>query len=372
MKKTVALIFIFTTLLIILPRSVFAAENENALDNMYSEGLDALDDNLPNSIKSCIDKDELSKEGGVFTAFGKLISELPSMVKEQISLPLTLLGSVTAILLLNVLLGTARNIGTNQGMSLIVNLATSVTLSLAVSKTVVTLLDGSSSVVSLAEDSVKGIVPVFAGLMAASGSVTSATIFGFSVGAVSSAAASLISDFVTPLTGVIVGIGLVASFYENGLFSLSEGIKKTVVWVLGIMSSLFITALSLQKSVSASTDILLLKTARFFAVSAVPIIGSSVSEAASTVATSIRVIRGSLGSASIIALLVIFLPQIIVNMLCSLSLSVGCIFGDVIGLTEPQKCIKTIKSAIDILTATLVFYLVSITICVAIMINIGA
>ena len=146
-----------------------------------------------------------------------------------------------------------------------------VTLSLAVSKTVVTLLDVRPSVVSLAKKIGQGHVPVFAGLMAASGSVTSATIFGFSVGAVSSAAASLISDFVTPLTVVIVGIGLVASFYENGLFSLSEGIKKTVVWVLGIMSSLFITALSLQKSVSASTEYSSFKNCSIFAVSAVPI-----------------------------------------------------------------------------------------------------
>lgn len=244
-------------------------------------------------------------------------------------------------------------------------------LIICVSKCVITLIDNATTAVDNTGLAVKSAVPVFAGIVAASGNITAATVFGFSVSAVSGASSILINSVLMPLTGVILGIGLVSSLYECGLSSLAEGIKKCVVWALGIVTSIFITALSLQTAVSGSTDFLMLKTARFLAASTVPIIGSSLSEATATLTSSLKLIKSTLGVSAIIVILFSTLPQIIINILCSFALSVNNVCADVIGITEPQKCIRTIKAAIDIITAVLVFYTLSLIISVAIMIGMG-
>lgn len=367
MKKLISFLFLIL-LALALSASVFAT---GALEEDYADGLDKISDPLPNSLRRFLTRDELSSEGGVLNAFGELIQAIPGEIEERISLPLSLLGSGTAILILSALLGATKNVVSERTTYIAVNLCTSVAFSYCVSQSILSLTENASGAISATGTAVKSAVPVFAGIIAAGGNVTSAAIFGFSVSAVSGAAATLISEVIIPLTGVIIGIGLVVSLYDNGLCSFAEGIKKCVVWALGIATSLFITALSLQTAVSGSTDFLMLKTARFLATSTVPIIGSSVSEATATLTSSIKLIKSTLGSAAIVMILFTTLPQIIINMLCSLALSINVVSADVIGLTEPQKCIRTIKAAVDIITAALVFYMVALIICVAIMIGVG-
>ena len=367
MKRTLACIFILI-LLTILSYTAFASSE---LDDRYSEGLNELTSSMPNSMKRFLTKDELSNENGVLSAFLGLIEETVEQVKSSLKLPLSILGVGTAIIVMYALFGATKNNMGERTSGLAINLTTSVAYSLCVSKCVITLIDNATTAVDNSGLAVKSAVPVFAGIVAASGNITAATVFGFSVSAVSGASSILINSVLMPLTGVILGIGLVSSLYESGLSSLAEGIKKCVVWALGIVTSIFITALSLQTAVSGSTDFLMLKTARFLAASTVPIIGSSLSEATATLTSSLKLIKSTLGVSAIIVILFSTLPQIIINILCSFALSVNSVCADVIGITEPQKCIRTIKAAVDIITAVLVFYTLALIISVAIMIGMG-
>ncbi len=367
MKKYILIVFA-VILLFLLSGSAY---DSTPLDECIYEGFDSLTTEMPNSLQRYLSKDELSKENGVLSAFSGLIKTIPDEIEKSISLPLTLLGTGTAIIVLYALFSTVKTTMSERTSGFAANLASSVAFSLCVSKCVITLIENATRAVENTSLAVLSAVPVFAGVVAASGNVTAASVFGFSVSAVSSAASMLINGTLLPLSGVILGIGLVSPLYDNGLSSLVEGIKKCAVWVLGIVTSLFITALSLQTAVSGSTDFLLLKTARFLATSTVPIIGSSLSEATATLSSSLKLIKSTLGASAIIVILFSTLPQIIINILCSFALSINVVCADVIGLSEPQKCIKTIKAAIDILTAIMVFFTLSLIISVAIMIGIS-
>ena len=158
---------------------------------------------------------------------------------------------------------------------------------------------------------------------------------------------------------------------ENNLFSLAEGIRKLVVRVLALLSTAFVSLLSLQTYVSGSTDALLLRAARFIASGSVPIIGHAVSEAAATLAGSLQVVKGTLGAAGILLIAAILLPRILISMLCSLSLGLCVVCCDVLALPELNRSLRTVRAAADIVTATLTFYALVLITCTAIMLRAG-
>ena len=67
------------------------------------------------------------------------------------------------------------------------------------------------------------------------------------------------------------------------LGSLAESVKKLVIWVLGIVMTLFTGLLSIQSFAGAAADNLSARAVKFAASSFIPVIGGSVSEAYSAV-----------------------------------------------------------------------------------------
>ena len=67
------------------------------------------------------------------------------------------------------------------------------------------------------------------------------------------------------------------------LGSLAESVKKLVIWVLGIVMTLFTGLLSIQSFAGAAADNLSARAVKFAASSFIPVIGGSISEAYSAV-----------------------------------------------------------------------------------------
>ena len=370
MQTTLKRILLIMLLLVVLGSTAYAAENSDA-DEVYEQSIEEIKRALPDSVSQYLDEGDTREEAGVINSFIGVLNDILGDLGSTIKAPLRLFGVITAVLLLCSAAGFFTKNDKLEPDNAAVSLVGSLAISGAMSFAVVTAVDAAISAAELAEQFIAGFIPVFAGLMVSSGQITSAAVLSSAILGAAAAASSVITLFVKPLTGIIMGLALVSGVNDSGLYSVADGIKKTVMWVMGIISSVFVGLMGLQGTVSGQSDNLTMRTTKYLVGSSIPIIGSAVSEAVATVSYSFKIIKATVGAAGIVALCGIFLPEIIQLVLCSAAMSFSAIIGDVIGMPNLARSVRAVKGAIDIMTAILAFYFVALAVCTAIMIKTG-
>jgi stage III sporulation protein AE len=90
-----------------------------------------------------------------------------------------------------------------------------------------------------------------------------------------------------------------------------ESVKKLSMWIMSLLSTLFIGVLGIQTAVNSAKDSVSLRTAKFILGTSVPVAGGVLSEAVSTISTSMGLLRSSIGIYGIVALGFILLPIVV-------------------------------------------------------------
>lgn len=364
---------VLLVLLLLLGASGIVYAAESTTDDIYEQSMDEMSDSLPDSARQYLYGEDMRAEGGVFNAFLRLVNSILGDWKSIAADPLRLFGMLCTVMVLCAAAGyySGENGKLGGGGDPALSVVGSLAISAAVSGIVAGAVSAALETVHAAETFVTGFVPVYTGILISSGQLSTAAIYGAGIVAATTVASSVVTLIIRPLAGVLLGLAIVSGIQDSGLTALSEGIQKTVNWGLGIVVSLFVGLMGLQSSVSAHSDNLAIRTTRYLVGNSIPVIGSSVSEAVGTVTASFKVIRGTVGSGGILALCAIFLPPLLRLLLCSVSLSVSALVGEVMGVGNLSRSIRAVRSAIGIVIAVLAFYFMALAMCTAIMINSG-
>ncbi|MEE1053079.1 MAG: hypothetical protein U0L33_01915 [Acutalibacteraceae bacterium] len=172
--------------------------------------------------------------------------------------------------------------------------------------------------VSSAVNAVKGcstfmlsFVPIFASVTALSGKTVTATAMSALLLTASEAVSAAVSFAILPLMGgyLALSISTGVSPLLNSC-GLAESIKKISMWILSLISTLFLGVLSIQTAVNSAADSVGLRTAKFILGTSVPVAGGVLGEAVTTISASIGLLRSSVGLYGILALALILLPII--------------------------------------------------------------
>ncbi|MBR4072355.1 MAG: hypothetical protein IKK24_00305 [Clostridia bacterium] len=232
------------------------------------------------------------------------------------------------------------------------------------------------SCVSAAVNAIKGcsvfmlsFIPIFGAIVAISGgTVTSAAMSGLLITAAEavSAAASFI---ILPFMGAYLAVGICSAaspLTSNG--AIAESIKKIAIWILSLITTVFIGILSIQTAVNAAADSLALRTSKFIVGTAVPIAGGAISEAISTVTASMQLLKSTAGIYAVVALSLILIPIICELVIWRLIMAVLVFVSDATGEEKTSQLIKTIDSMLALLIGiTLlvgVMFIISLTVVI--------
>ena len=159
-------------------------------------------------------------------------------------------------------------------------------------------------------------VPVFASLKASAGKSLSVT-GGAGVLLIACQVLSFLCSFViAPFMNGYLSLAVCSSFGINNKASgLINGIKKAAMWFLSLCASVFVFILSSKSVLGKTADTVALKTAKYVLGSFVPVVGSTLSESAVAVASSLNAVSGSVGMYIIIGLIILILP-VLIELLC--------------------------------------------------------
>lgn len=213
-------------------------------------------------------------------------------------------------------------------------------------------------------------VPIYTVILSLGGGVTSGITYNSVTFAFAQLISFVVNNFAADITGIFLSVSIAFSLNNTINFNrFISAVNKLVSTALGLLSSGFAAILSVRGVLSVAIDSATSKSIKFLIGSLIPIVGSSISDAYSTVLGSISVIRGSVAAAGIIIMLVISVPPILEGVLYCLCLAALSYISEMAELNEISSVIRSFYSALRTVLLLNIFQLFVLIISTAIMIT---
>ncbi len=338
----------------------------------YSFGQDRLADALPAPAADTLAESGITPDGGAEAlTFEGVLQYLWGLVTEQATAPLKLLTALCGVILLCGISASVADGGSEKlsGLFTAVGVLSGAGITVAAMSEVLTrTLD----LLSAASVFITAFIPIFAGILAVMGKATAATAANTVTLAATQLFSQLSVNFLAPLCGTVMGLSITGAIHPQlDVSRIGELIKKGVVWVLGLLMTVFMSILSAQTFVTNSADSMLIRTAKFAVSSGVPIVGGTISDAVYTVHGSLMLIKSSVGIYGIIAVAVIILPTLINVSYYRLAVAAAEALADIMGVKELASLMKACGGVMSIITAVIVCFLLLNTFAAVIMLSIS-
>ncbi len=312
-------------------------------------GMEDLGENMPDEVREYMEENNISPEQGDWAStldIGSVFRELWVLVTDKVTRPLAGAGTVLAIILLCALLNAAQS----PLSSKTANFAITAAAATVVLTPLLSVIQSTVEVMQQLSLFMMAFVPAFAVILALSGrAVTSASMSAMLLGA-AQGVELIANHFVIPLMCGYLSISVVSGISPIlSKATLPEMIKKISYWVMSLVTTVFIGVLSIQTTINASADTIAMRTARFVIGSSVPVAGTVLSEALSTVTGSIGMLKASSAIYGVVACCVILLPLLTELLLWRLALNLTAFAADLFDSELISKLLRSTDSAIAVL-----------------------
>ena len=367
-------VFLCFCLIFVFSVNVCASENDIYAEQLQSSGADTLEENLPEDIKDYLEENsvnlyETDWVNGI--NFKTVFSHIFSFFKGGLKKQFATFGCVLGVILLTAALsGNSAN-----GINPTVVYITVLSVAALIITPLFSLISASVTALKDCGYFITCFVPIFASIVAAGGK----TATSISMSALLLAAANgmiYIANYVLlPLLSGYLAVSIsssVSPLLNNS--GLGEGIKKTVFWVLSLVSTVFVGILGIQTAVNSSADNLSMKTAKFIIGSAVPVAGGVLSEALGTLTASISLLKSTVGIYGVIVCLLFFLPIICELLLWRLGLAVSIILSGIFSVSKLSSLLKSIDTVLSVLIGIILLscamFIISLTVVISIRVTV--
>ncbi len=204
-------------------------------------------------------------------------------------------------------------------------------------------------------------LPVLTAITTASGSVKTAAVQAANMNVTLGIVGSLAVKLLLPLSFALLALSLVSSFGDGGVAAVGKGIKNLFSFGLGIVTAVSSAAIALQTVIASASDSASLRAARYAAGGLIPVVGSSVSSAISTLAGGLAYAKSTVGAAAIAVIVFITMTPLVSLILYRTVFSISISFLNYVGNTLTSRCFSAYRTALD---AAISVYVMSTLICI--------
>ncbi len=192
-------------------------------------------------------------------------------------------------------------------------------------------------------------VPVYAVAIAAAGNPATALTYNTLVLGFAEIISAVINYGLIDIIGCFFCLSIGLSVNCNVNFSrFISAVNRFISFALGLVSSVFASLLSVKGIFSAATDSVASKGIRFAIGSLIPVIGSSISDAYSTLVGSIGILKNSVAIVGILAVIIINLPVVTEIVLFNISLNMLSFISELFECNELSNVLKAFACGIKI------------------------
>ncbi|MBR6761075.1 MAG: hypothetical protein IKM30_03465 [Oscillospiraceae bacterium] len=200
-------------------------------------------------------------------------------------------------------------------------------------------------------------IPLFASFLAAGGHVATGAGYQIFLLFLTEGIGLLTGKLLFPLLQMSTALGMADSLNPTmRLNGLVNGSRKAVVWILGTVMALFAALLSIRSFVASAADGLSAKTAKLLSAGLIPVVGSAVSEAYTTVQGSIGLLRSGFGVIGILTIAWLLLPPLITVGLYRILFAAAGLVADLSGSDCLTRLYRNAEAVLSAVFAILISY----------------
>jgi stage III sporulation protein AE len=212
------------------------------------------------------------------------------------------------------------------------------------------------STVEISRKFMVGFAPVYTLIISLSGNSASALTYNTFAVIFAEVISVFISTYIVDIVGVFFCLGISFSINENiNVNKFTSAVNRTINTIIGLSASAFTGFLSLKNILSVSVDKVSVRSIRFLISSFVPVIGSAISEAYSSLLGSINLIKSSVAIVGILVTVIINTPIITETLIYYLSFNFLSYLSDSLLIPKVGNVFRIFATGIRTLLIICVF-----------------
>ena len=321
------------------------------------ENLD-INEILSSAISGKIDNTKLWT--GTLKIFGK---ELQNAI--------TILGSIILIIIINSILNCITEGLENKSISQIAFYVQYILI-------VTLIMSNFADIISLTKQSIQNmlgygqtLVPLLMTLLLTTGSITSAGVIEPIILFLINFISNMLEVFIIPMVLISTAIGIISKVSEEvHIDKISKFMKSSIVWLLGITLTLFVSVVSIDGSLTSSVDGITAKTTKAAVSNLIPVVGKILGDTVDTVIGCSNILKNAVGIVGIIVIIAICIGPIIKLTILTLSYHLVAAISQPIADAKIVKLLdemgETFKLLLGIMSAIAVMLIIGTTLVIKI------
>lgn len=326
---------------------------------------------LPQDAKDYMEENEIdaSKSDWIKNLnFSSVLKDIWNILKSKVTTPFATMSLMIGV----VLLSSSLTVIGNSNSSKTTGFAVTAVSAVLIATPIFNVVNSACEIMQTASVFMTAFVPVFATVVVANGQAVTGTSMGALLLGASQVVELVGTHLVIPLMCGYLSISIVSSVSPIlSKTTLAESIKKLSFWIMSFFTTVFLGILSIQTVINASADSLSIRTAKFVIGSSVPMAGTVLAEALTTVTASLGVLKTTVAIYGVIACVVIFLPLLIELVLWRICLNVTSIVSDVLSVANISKLVKSVDMAVSVLCGIILLSMALFVISLSVVVSVS-
>ena len=215
------------------------------------------------------------------------------------------------------------------------------------------------------------LLPILLSLMITTGNIVTASTIQPILLMVITFIGNFISSVLLPLILIGTALGIISKISDKVQISkLSKFFKSSVVWVLGIVLTIFVGILSLEGTLTSSVDGLTAKTTKAVVTSTIPVVGKILGETVDAVLGCSNILKNAVGFVGIFVVISISILPIIKLAIMSISFNLTAALSEPIAdkkiVSVLEQMGDTFKVLLGMVIAISVMLIIGLTLVIKI------
>lgn len=182
---------------------------------------------------------------------------------------------------------------------------------------------------------------------------------------------NFVKSFLIPMFMISVTLSVVSNFSNKiKIDKLSKFFKSTIVWILGIILTVFTSLLSLETTITSSVDGLTAKTTKAAVTNFIPVVGKIMGDSVDAVIGSFNILKNSVGMIGIIVVLSLTLFPIIKVFVMYFLFNLTTAFSEIIAEDNIVKILDNLSDSMKLLLGIFISIAIMFVIEIVIVIKI--
>lgn len=297
----------------------------------------------------------------------RLFQAFSELLREKLSTPVKTFAALLAVILLCRL----ANCFENKEVGEVSSLAGALACTAIVAVPMVEMIQSTKTVVESASVFLLASVPVYSGLLIASGNAAMGSSYSILGMAAGNAIPILATSLLFPILQLLLAFAAASAVSSVKLERISGSFYRFGKWLLILAVTIFSGLISVQSALNAQVDAAAGKTAKLIASSAIPIVGGAFGDAVTAIQNSVRMVKSGVGAFGLLTSICVFAPSVIQAVVWIAVCTLGQIAGELFETPKISSFLGTCGSAAKMVLAVLSSVCAVSVVCAAIVLFAG-